>query len=374
MSTSGKLSEATKAIIDNSPQLDTKYTLITFNKDYKTEISNTNYSGLKATTTNLTNINPGTNIRKALDAAGNSGPIILLSDGLPSYDSDGCYYPDSFEMSEIANLTTAQETRNRQGGKKLRASGNAASDIGCNNRRYGYAIAQLMEFSGSPIYAVHVKASRESNPDILKYLGKNGGYYDTDKIADAIKSAITDICTPSQPISSGGSGRIFSSLVIANNHPTKVVTGINLSLCNKQRSNCTDESKSIKMENGGIFGINTVFRNLSSNESYWLSCQLTYQDGATTACGDSQLSTNSAHKQVVNIEASGSVSTETKKIVNPLDINADGAVNALDYALVITHYGVNNQQPDDVSSLVTGDVNIDDTVDAADLSLIISNF
>lgn len=389
MRDSGKLSDAFDAIATKSPKEGVSYSLVAFNRTVKTFASNTDYNGLmSALNSAVKQADHGTNLPGALAQA--SGTVILLTDGLPSYDLDRCFYGSGVEMSKINN-----QNKTAEGPDKLRAtqfdpndSGSQAkpSTASCGTRPYGWALADVVSAAGGKtIHAIEVKARKETNPWVLQAIGKgNGSYNNVSNLEDAIAAAMQIICgptavktnpptrtstTPNRP--SSQTSTIASSFALTNNTVDRTIDSIVMKLCDKTTGACDNRTEKLNLPPGARLNIPTLFDKLDAAGRYNISCELRYTDGTSEQCPNQEVKPGSSAKVTVAVSQTTPLSVSTNTNDRPWDIDGDGAGTARDYALVITHYGQSNGQTIDIAATLPGDANLDGKVDAVDLSIVL---
>ena len=175
---SGKLAEAKKAIIDQSPRAGVSYRLIAFN--YSAKDMTGGFVSFPDLVTALNSLDRyrGTALPEALSKA--SGTVILLTDGMPTYDLDRCFYGSEAELSRITNFTDPNACINcRLKGlyeDTYEPHGKAPDSAKCDTRVHGKPLYDTVQAArGKTIHAIEVKAGVLSNSALMTTIG-NGSY------------------------------------------------------------------------------------------------------------------------------------------------------------------------------------------------------
>ena len=240
-------------------------------------------------------------------------------------------------------------------------AGNTSEECDADpNRKYGYAIAEIMRMNPSAkVHSVLMLPNQNSdyNADLLNYIAeKSGG---TTVGSGSVASRLQDI------FNRKCGQRINAKYLLRNSSQTNYITGITTSICNNNRTNCQENRHNLSIAPGQLGKISDDL-TLPSDNRFIASCVIGYRDGTKRNC-PSRLLTGADDLRftlrVSETASSGRIQTGSEMS----DINGDGQVNALDFARCAGRTSRSNVADS------ACDLDLTSSVDSLDLSIIIAN-
>ncbi|OGK16723.1 hypothetical protein A2690_04870 [Candidatus Roizmanbacteria bacterium RIFCSPHIGHO2_01_FULL_39_12b] len=228
--------------------------------------------------------------------------------------------------------------------------------------KYGRQVDYVVKMAGEPA-GERMLQTLVSTPDNL---------INVENLSGRLSNLLTQEC--SQQGNREGRAQATNagySMRIDNQSTNRTIESVSIGLCDE---NAQCENKTINRpilsgekdtESALFSGINGV--PLDKNSQYQMKCAVTYDDGESESCGETDIAGDDGVQYRLIVDDDG-LSGQPVTYLEASDIDGNGSVNTLDYARCL------KQSDADYNGEITAcDIVIDDKVNAQDRSVIINN-
>lgn len=328
----------------------------------------------------------GTAIYEALVQSGgwSVDHLMYFTDGIASIDGTGnnkCAYPEIALVRSIpVDKYSAQQLQTEDpiggaGGIKNPTIPNKPSLGGlivdntkayCNDpltgkrKKYGFVLSQIQSYpiQSGRTTSVLVGNSFDSHDTVLKHIG--AGSYQKSGIRAAVKEVVDKVCPARAGGQAAGPKRVGSTFHITNNSPVESIQSVTAQLCDQSGQDCEQKQTAVNIAPGEQTRVSDELTVASTDNKDIATCSIHFSDGTDRSCPRQTISSVSDLRY--SIQASEKrVTGEVKPYRQLADINGDGVVNGIDYAICI-RTSTNNKC----------DLDLSGKVDALDRSLFIN--